>query len=260
MGARSNVDVDVIQEKVLDGDVVVICSDGLSTLVTDEEIGRVVLDVAPDQAVRQLVALANKRGAPDNVTAAVLKVQGPTRSLLSRLRGWWPIGAALLVLLAIAGTLAFAATTANRDQSPTPTVTAPAAAPLNISVTTPSAPALPPTPARADTTVVAPSPAAQFGRATTKGRAPLRSTPIRDETDIDANKLDDLGDGTTVTIREIRAIGTTTYENNPTWYLVDVDGTSPLKNGWVWSGNVNRDTATGSPSAVPAVSPTARGP
>ncbi|WP_318213405.1 MerR family transcriptional regulator [Streptomyces sp. SCL15-6] len=52
-----------------------LCSDGLSTVVPTEEIRRVLSDISePEQAVRELVALANGSGGPDNVSCVVADV------------------------------------------------------------------------------------------------------------------------------------------------------------------------------------------
>lgn len=54
------------------GDRYMICSDGLSPVVSADEIRRVLVSAAgPDEAVRRLVALADDAGAPDNVTVVV---------------------------------------------------------------------------------------------------------------------------------------------------------------------------------------------
>jgi PPM family protein phosphatase len=52
-----------------------LCSDGLSTVVPTEEIGRVLSEIRePQQAVRELIALANGSGGPDNVSCVVADV------------------------------------------------------------------------------------------------------------------------------------------------------------------------------------------
>ncbi|MFE2294241.1 protein phosphatase 2C domain-containing protein [Streptomyces sp. NPDC059452] len=57
------------------GDRYLLCSDGLSTVVTTEEIHRVLSGTGdPEQAVRELVALANGSGGPDNVSCVVADV------------------------------------------------------------------------------------------------------------------------------------------------------------------------------------------
>lgn len=57
------------------GDRYLLCSDGLSTIVSTEEIHRVLSDISePEQAVRELIALANGSGGPDNVSCVVADV------------------------------------------------------------------------------------------------------------------------------------------------------------------------------------------
>src|SRR5690606_8971659 len=52
----------------------VLCSDGLSGQLEDEEIGAIVSCSAPADAARALVDLANLRGGPDNITVIVVRV------------------------------------------------------------------------------------------------------------------------------------------------------------------------------------------
>jgi serine/threonine protein phosphatase PrpC len=59
------------------GDTFLLCSDGLSGPVEDEEIGTLLGCLAPEAAVRALVDLANLRGGPDNITVIVARVTGP---------------------------------------------------------------------------------------------------------------------------------------------------------------------------------------
>jgi len=62
---------------LLPGDTFVLCSDGLSGPVKDEEIGLTASCLPPEEAVAALVNLANLRGGPDNITVIVVKVLGP---------------------------------------------------------------------------------------------------------------------------------------------------------------------------------------
>ncbi len=59
------------------GDTFLLCSDGLSGQVSDEEIGVLLGSLTPQEAVRTLVDLANLRGGPDNITVIVIKVAHP---------------------------------------------------------------------------------------------------------------------------------------------------------------------------------------
>ncbi|MFC9627186.1 protein phosphatase 2C domain-containing protein [Streptomyces sp. NPDC056930] len=57
------------------GDRYLLCSDGLSTIVPTEEIQSVLSGIRePEQAVRELIALANGSGGPDNVSCVVADV------------------------------------------------------------------------------------------------------------------------------------------------------------------------------------------
>ena len=59
------------------GDTFLLCSDGLSGVVTDEEIGKTLVAIPPKEAVGFLVDLANLRGGPDNITVVVARITGP---------------------------------------------------------------------------------------------------------------------------------------------------------------------------------------
>ncbi len=58
------------------GDRFLLCSDGLSGQVSDEEIGA-FLRVPPDKATQIFIDLSNLRGGPDNITAIVIEVTEP---------------------------------------------------------------------------------------------------------------------------------------------------------------------------------------
>jgi protein phosphatase len=51
-----------------------VCSDGLSSQVSDEEIGAVARELSPTQACRLLVHLANLRGGADNCTVVTVRI------------------------------------------------------------------------------------------------------------------------------------------------------------------------------------------
>ena len=56
------------------GDVFMVCSDGLSGQVNDEELGAILGALPPREAAQTLVDLANLRGGPDNITVIVVRV------------------------------------------------------------------------------------------------------------------------------------------------------------------------------------------
>ena len=59
------------------GDTFLLCSDGLTAVISDTEIGSILANMTPDEAVTVLVDLANLRGGPDNITIVVVKVTHP---------------------------------------------------------------------------------------------------------------------------------------------------------------------------------------
>jgi serine/threonine protein phosphatase PrpC len=75
IGAMPNVEPEFFEEQARPGDVWVLCSDGLSGYVSDEEIGQIAGSHAPSEAARQFLELANARGGRDNITAFVLAVR-----------------------------------------------------------------------------------------------------------------------------------------------------------------------------------------
>jgi protein phosphatase len=54
-----------------------LCSDGLTTMVPDDEMGKLVHQAGDDlmEAAKSLVAAANNRGGEDNITVLLLKFQ-----------------------------------------------------------------------------------------------------------------------------------------------------------------------------------------
>ncbi len=76
IGVQERVEVDTPHTPLdlVEGDAFVLCSDGLSGPVADDEIGEVVMHEAPESACRRLVELANARGGRDNISVIVVVV------------------------------------------------------------------------------------------------------------------------------------------------------------------------------------------
>lgn len=75
LGPEADVQVDIEGPyPVLPNDIYILCSDGLSNQLNDEEIGGIVRELPPKQAARLLIHLANVRGGPDNSTVIVARV------------------------------------------------------------------------------------------------------------------------------------------------------------------------------------------
>lgn len=77
LGPTENLVVDIEGPFPLEiGDTFLLCSDGLSGQVEDDEMAQILQLLAPDEATETLINLANLRGGPDNVTVTVAKVIG----------------------------------------------------------------------------------------------------------------------------------------------------------------------------------------
>jgi protein phosphatase len=77
LGPEANVKVDVTMQPLRRGDVLLLCSDGLSGLVRPDDMARIVdeeldLSVACDR----LIATANDQGGPDNITVVAARFEG----------------------------------------------------------------------------------------------------------------------------------------------------------------------------------------
>jgi protein phosphatase len=76
LGTEAEVEVDTKTVDVAAGDLVLLCSDGLSAMVRDEEIARVIeaAGLDPHRAAQALVEAANEHGGDDNVTVVVFEL------------------------------------------------------------------------------------------------------------------------------------------------------------------------------------------
>jgi protein phosphatase len=76
LGMQEHVAVDLQSDDTLPGDIYVLCSDGLSGMIEDDEIQTLVGATEDlDDACRKLVALANEHGGEDNITALIVRIE-----------------------------------------------------------------------------------------------------------------------------------------------------------------------------------------
>jgi protein phosphatase len=77
LGPEAQVKVDLTTQQVRRGDVLVLCSDGMSGQMRAPDIARIV-DESPDlmSACKNLIDLANENGGPDNITVITVKFEG----------------------------------------------------------------------------------------------------------------------------------------------------------------------------------------
>lgn len=77
VGVQDQLELAGSQFDILPGDTWLLCSDGLTRTAEDHEIRDVLAHADPYQVVRSLVHLGLTRGAPDNITAIVIKTSEP---------------------------------------------------------------------------------------------------------------------------------------------------------------------------------------
>lgn len=77
LGQNEGIEVDTLTRRLPARSHLLLCSDGLWNLIEDKEIAEIVRQTAnPQEACNKLIALANKRGGNDNVTALLLHMPG----------------------------------------------------------------------------------------------------------------------------------------------------------------------------------------
>jgi PPM family protein phosphatase len=77
LGTDADVDVDTVTVDVEPGDLFLLCSDGLTTMVPEDDILRIVQDAGTlDEIARTLVRAANSGGGEDNITVVLFRVEG----------------------------------------------------------------------------------------------------------------------------------------------------------------------------------------
>lgn len=75
IGTGPSVDADFFTGALREGDVLVLCSDGLTGHVMDQEILETASQLQPDQAASRLIELANERGGADNISVIVARFE-----------------------------------------------------------------------------------------------------------------------------------------------------------------------------------------
>jgi serine/threonine protein phosphatase PrpC len=77
LGSQATVQVDTFEGELSEGDVLVLCTDGLTGHVTEDRIRDTVVQLPPQPAVRQLIEMAKDDGGTDNISAVVLRMGLP---------------------------------------------------------------------------------------------------------------------------------------------------------------------------------------
>jgi protein phosphatase len=75
LGGKPDLQVDMQQHKAKAGDILLLCSDGLTTMIPDDEIARLMREAGGDvdKAAQSLVSSANAKGGEDNITVLLIR-------------------------------------------------------------------------------------------------------------------------------------------------------------------------------------------
>lgn len=74
VGQGDKLDIDTYQQSLPPGSRLLLCSDGLSGVVPEQEMGQIIAAAAtPQEACQRLVEAANLAGGPDNITAVLIE-------------------------------------------------------------------------------------------------------------------------------------------------------------------------------------------
>ncbi|NJP05328.1 MAG: Stp1/IreP family PP2C-type Ser/Thr phosphatase [Chloroflexaceae bacterium] len=74
LGHRPEVQIDIFEEDIQPGDIILLSSDGMHGLIEDHEIADVVNQLPADQVVTRLITMANDRGGTDNITVVAAMI------------------------------------------------------------------------------------------------------------------------------------------------------------------------------------------
>lgn len=87
LGANAEVETETGEHQLFPRDLLLLCSDGLTRMVTEPEIaGTLQAETEPQRAAQRLVDLANEAGGADNITVIVIRLQAAGSAWFSWLR------------------------------------------------------------------------------------------------------------------------------------------------------------------------------
>ena len=78
LGGTTEPKVDILETRVEDGDLYLLCSDGLNSMLTDEEIAAILREHSDLEEISgALIVAANERGGNDNVSVVLIRSHLP---------------------------------------------------------------------------------------------------------------------------------------------------------------------------------------
>lgn len=73
IGARDTIEIDFFHEELKSGDLILMCSDGLTNMLEDEEIGRILKTPGTiEERAERLIDAANQNGGRDNIAVILI--------------------------------------------------------------------------------------------------------------------------------------------------------------------------------------------
>jgi serine/threonine protein phosphatase PrpC len=90
LGVEPEVQVDVNEKDLLEGDTLLLCSDGLTRELSNAQISATLREMEdPQEAADRLIALANEAGGGDNITAVVVRYAPKPVGTFKRIGKWF---------------------------------------------------------------------------------------------------------------------------------------------------------------------------
>lgn len=75
IGSSKDLEVDVMNFEAKEGDIFLLCTDGLTNMICENEIYNIIKDNEPEKACEQLIEAAKGKGGEDNITVIVIKCE-----------------------------------------------------------------------------------------------------------------------------------------------------------------------------------------
>lgn len=73
LGSEVHPQIDLFDLKLQSGDILLLCSDGLTKYLEDDEIAHIIRSASPEEAGRKLIRIANERGGADNISVGIIQ-------------------------------------------------------------------------------------------------------------------------------------------------------------------------------------------
>lgn len=75
IGIREDVEADTVIEDIKQGDKILLCTDGLSNMVSKAEMAKILIEqCSTEEKVKKLIALANEKGGLDNISLILIEI------------------------------------------------------------------------------------------------------------------------------------------------------------------------------------------